>query len=120
MGETSDQGRKVRRELVEERLEKPFPWKKSTKETKEDGKETKEEDLLLFTLERNGDRNEMTSAKTFSYVNRCRHKWQSIPQSRFHSIALSIFVGCQHITVVVIPELYFEVTTDIVYAYRAS
>ncbi|CAH1442266.1 unnamed protein product [Lactuca virosa] len=46
-----------------------------------------EEDKVLFALDCNGERNEMISAKTFSYINHCRYRWRSVPESRFRVVA---------------------------------
>nr|KAJ0228524.1 hypothetical protein LSAT_V11C100018210 [Lactuca sativa] len=44
-------------------------------------------DKVLFSLGDNGERNEMISARKFSYKHRLSHKWQSIPESRFPKVA---------------------------------
>ncbi|GKB85631.1 kinase-like domain, phloem protein 2-like protein, partial [Tanacetum coccineum] len=46
-----------------------------------------QEGKVLFTLGDNGERNEMISARRFSYKNRWSHKWRSIPESRFPKVA---------------------------------
>ncbi|XP_023761496.1 uncharacterized protein LOC111909939 [Lactuca sativa] len=42
---------------------------------------------VLFSLDVDGERNEMISATKFSYKNRWSHKWRSVPKSRFHKVA---------------------------------
>ncbi|CAH1442275.1 unnamed protein product [Lactuca virosa] len=44
-------------------------------------------DKVLFSLGDNGERNEMISARKFSYKHCLSHKWQSIPESRFPKVA---------------------------------
>ncbi|KAI3677296.1 hypothetical protein L1987_86920 [Smallanthus sonchifolius] len=41
---------------------------------------------VLFSLGSNGERNEMISARMFSYKN-TSYKWQSVPESRFRKVA---------------------------------
>ncbi|KAI3704453.1 hypothetical protein L1987_74673 [Smallanthus sonchifolius] len=43
-------------------------------------------DTVLFSLGSNGERNEMISAKDFSYKNYTSHKWRSVPESRFPKV----------------------------------
>ncbi|CAH1429476.1 unnamed protein product [Lactuca virosa] len=45
-----------------------------------------QEGKTLLTLCDNGERNEMISAKTFSYINPSLHRWCSIPESRFSEV----------------------------------
>ncbi|KAJ9559430.1 hypothetical protein OSB04_014044 [Centaurea solstitialis] len=40
-----------------------------------------------FSLNSNGERNEMISSREFSYQNRRSHKWRSTPKSRFPAVA---------------------------------
>ncbi|KAK1426317.1 hypothetical protein QVD17_14988 [Tagetes erecta] len=42
---------------------------------------------VLFSLGSNGERNELTSARMFTYKNRMSHKWQSDQESRFLKVA---------------------------------
>ncbi|KAK9068291.1 hypothetical protein SSX86_012402 [Deinandra increscens subsp. villosa] len=46
-----------------------------------------QEGTLCVSLGSNGERNEMISAKQFSYGNHSSHKWCSVPESRFDKIA---------------------------------
>ncbi|PWA92334.1 protein kinase-like domain, Phloem protein 2-like protein [Artemisia annua] len=44
-------------------------------------------DKVWFSLGNNGERNEMISARKFSYKNRRLHLWRSVPESRFQKVA---------------------------------
>ncbi|KAI3743491.1 hypothetical protein L1987_61201 [Smallanthus sonchifolius] len=45
-----------------------------------------QDDKVWFSLGSNGERNEMISAKRFSYKNHLLRKWRSIPESRFPKV----------------------------------
>ncbi|KAJ9559395.1 hypothetical protein OSB04_014009 [Centaurea solstitialis] len=42
---------------------------------------------VWFSMNSNGERNEMISSREFSYQNRRSHKWRSTPKSRFPAVA---------------------------------
>ncbi|KAD3337689.1 hypothetical protein E3N88_33209 [Mikania micrantha] len=44
-------------------------------------------DKVLFSFGPNGERNEMISARMFSYKNRTSYRWQSVQESRFSKVA---------------------------------
>ncbi|KAJ0516733.1 hypothetical protein HanHA89_Chr11g0417101 [Helianthus annuus] len=44
-----------------------------------------QDDKVWFSLGGNGERNEMISARKFSYINHSPHNWISVPESRFVS-----------------------------------
>ncbi|GJW17080.1 kinase-like domain, phloem protein 2-like protein [Tanacetum coccineum] len=44
------------------------------------------QDKVLLSFHGNGERNKMVSATTFSYINGCPVKWQSLPESRFGTV----------------------------------
>ncbi|PWA46625.1 protein kinase-like domain, Phloem protein 2-like protein [Artemisia annua] len=46
-----------------------------------------QQDKVLLSFVGNGERNEMVSATTFSYINSCPHEWKSLPESRFETVA---------------------------------
>ncbi|CAI9260025.1 unnamed protein product [Lactuca saligna] len=46
-----------------------------------------QEDQVLFSLGRNGEKNEMISAKRLSYIKHCPHIWRSVLESRFQVVA---------------------------------
>ncbi|CAI9298662.1 unnamed protein product [Lactuca saligna] len=46
-----------------------------------------QEGKVMFSLAENGERNVMISAKKISYINRCLHRWRSVPKSRFKVVA---------------------------------
>ncbi|KAJ0511663.1 putative protein kinase RLK-Pelle-LRR-I-1 family [Helianthus annuus] len=48
---------------------------------------------VLFSLGSNGERNEMISAKRFSYKNHLLPKWRSLPESRFPKVAEMFYVS---------------------------
>ncbi|KAJ0503367.1 putative protein kinase RLK-Pelle-CrRLK1L-1 family [Helianthus annuus] len=48
---------------------------------------------VLFSLGNNGERNEMISAKRFSYKNHLLPKWRSLPESRFPKVAEMFYVS---------------------------
>ncbi|PWA82372.1 protein kinase-like domain, Phloem protein 2-like protein [Artemisia annua] len=45
-----------------------------------------QQDKVLLSFIGNRERNKMVSATTFSYINSCPRKWQSLPESRFDTI----------------------------------
>ncbi|KAI7731911.1 hypothetical protein M8C21_027232, partial [Ambrosia artemisiifolia] len=51
-----------------------------------------QDDKVLFSLGSNGERNEMISAKRFSYKNHLR-KWRSLPESRFPKVAEMLYIS---------------------------
>ncbi|KAJ0736028.1 putative protein kinase RLK-Pelle-LRR-I-1 family [Helianthus annuus] len=48
---------------------------------------------VLFSLGSNGERNEMISAKRFSYKNHLLPKWRSLPESRFPKVAKMFYIS---------------------------
>ncbi|XP_035836234.1 uncharacterized protein LOC110942590 isoform X1 [Helianthus annuus] len=48
---------------------------------------------VLFSIGSNGERNEMISAKRFSYKNHLLPKWRSLPESRFPKVAEMFYVS---------------------------
>ncbi|KAJ9555910.1 LOW QUALITY PROTEIN: hypothetical protein OSB04_010524 [Centaurea solstitialis] len=54
-----------------------------------------QEGKVWFSLSNNGGRNEMISARNFSYKNRRSHKWRSVPESRFIPFFVYVCV-CTH------------------------
>ncbi|KAJ0733894.1 putative protein kinase RLK-Pelle-CrRLK1L-1 family [Helianthus annuus] len=46
-----------------------------------------QDDKVWFSLGGNGERNEMISARKFSYINHSPHNWISVPESRFNKVA---------------------------------
>ncbi|GKC97402.1 hypothetical protein Tco_1167677, partial [Tanacetum coccineum] len=40
-----------------------------------------QQDKVLLSFDGDGERNEMVSAKMFTYNNSCRHEWKSLPES---------------------------------------
>ncbi|GJY31173.1 kinase-like domain, phloem protein 2-like protein, partial [Tanacetum coccineum] len=44
------------------------------------------QDKVQLSFDGNGERNKMVSATTFSYINCCPLKWQSLPESRFGTV----------------------------------
>ncbi|PWA24620.1 protein kinase-like domain, Phloem protein 2-like protein [Artemisia annua] len=46
-----------------------------------------QQDKVLFSLGSSGERNEMISARKFSYKKRWLHRWRSVPESRFPKVA---------------------------------
>ncbi|KAI3677324.1 hypothetical protein L1987_86949 [Smallanthus sonchifolius] len=48
-----------------------------------------QDDKVWFSLGSNSERNEMISARKFSFINRSPHKWKSVPESRFKKFAPS-------------------------------
>ncbi|GJX77244.1 kinase-like domain, phloem protein 2-like protein [Tanacetum coccineum] len=45
-----------------------------------------QQDKVLLSFDGDGDRNELVSAKMFTYVNSCAHKWRSLTESRFETV----------------------------------
>ncbi|KAK1426311.1 hypothetical protein QVD17_14982 [Tagetes erecta] len=65
---------------------------------------------LLFSLGSNGERNELTSARMFTYKNRTSHKWQSDQESRFLKVAEIYYCGKSLIRV---EGIEFRVINDV-------
>ncbi|GJR80796.1 kinase-like domain, phloem protein 2-like protein [Tanacetum coccineum] len=58
-----------------------------------------QQDKVWLSCDNNGERNEMVSATTFSYIDNSPHQWKSLPESRFlgmthqkHGFALVLIV----------------------------
>ncbi|KAI7731910.1 hypothetical protein M8C21_027231 [Ambrosia artemisiifolia] len=52
-----------------------------------------QDDKVLFSLGSNRERNEMVSAKRFSYKNPLLRKWRSLPESRFPKVAEMLYIS---------------------------
>ncbi|KAL4560248.1 hypothetical protein LXL04_032398 [Taraxacum kok-saghyz] len=71
-----------------------------------------QEGKLLFTLHPRGERNVLISPKTFSYIDHSRHKWRSVPESRFHVVAEMLDIMNLKIKIKTKPQL---LSPDVVY-----
>nr|XP_043616825.1 uncharacterized protein LOC122588719 isoform X1 [Erigeron canadensis] len=58
----------------------------------------------VLSFRGNGERNEMISARNFSYVHSCPHKWRSVPESRFEKVPEMLDVSNLMIEIMTRPQ----------------
>ncbi|KAL4560244.1 hypothetical protein LXL04_032394 [Taraxacum kok-saghyz] len=63
-----------------------------------------QEGNVWFSMGRNGQRNEMLSARKLTYKNRWSRKWRSIPKSRFHKVAEILDISDLNIRIKIKPQ----------------
>ncbi|KAK9071966.1 hypothetical protein SSX86_008397 [Deinandra increscens subsp. villosa] len=63
------------------------------------------DDNLWFSIGDNGERNEMITAKMFSFRNRWSHRWRSIQESRFPKVAEMLDVSNLNIRIKIRSQL---------------
>ncbi|XP_076950118.1 uncharacterized protein LOC143622997 [Bidens hawaiensis] len=69
---------------------------------------------VWFSVGTNGERNEMISAKRFSYKNHLLPKWRSLPESRFPKVAEMFYISNLNIKIKIrtqflSPSVYYKV-----------
>lgn len=74
-----------------------------------------QEGNLWFSLNSTGERNEMISARKFSYKNRRLHKWRSDPESRFPRVAKMLDISNLQIQIQIKTQF---LSLDVMYGVR--